>query len=164
MVDLQCCLSFTCTAKWLSYTIFFQIPLLYSFLQNIEFSSLGYTVKKKYPCFKWENDLRETLHWHCILFWWSDSIKSRCDYVLRAQPYAHHPFGIIGISPQQMYTHKYAAKYRLAFHQLSWVTLVKPTANAGLLLQVFVVVRLKIAMALRMVLGYSATSSWHWWL
>lgn len=43
--DLQCCVSFTCTTKWLSYTctsIFFQILSPLRVLQNIEQSSLSY--------------------------------------------------------------------------------------------------------------------------
>ena len=43
IVDLQYCVSFSCIAKWLSY-IFFQI-LFHKLLQDIEYSSLCYTVK-----------------------------------------------------------------------------------------------------------------------
>ena len=47
MVDLQCCLSFQCTAKWFSYTsiyILFHILFHYGLLQDMEYSSLCYTV------------------------------------------------------------------------------------------------------------------------
>ena len=51
IVDLQCCVSFRCTAKWFSYTYiyiyFFQILLPYKLSQNIERSSLCDTVG---PC------------------------------------------------------------------------------------------------------------------
>ena len=47
IVDLVCCVSFRCTAKWFSYTYiyiyFFQILFPYRLLQNIEYSSLCYT-------------------------------------------------------------------------------------------------------------------------
>ena len=46
IVDLQCCVSFRCTAKWYRYIyryisiyIIFQIPFPYRSLQNIEYSS-----------------------------------------------------------------------------------------------------------------------------
>ena len=51
LVDLQCCAYFRCTAKRFSYTCicicFFQILFPYRLLQNIEYSSLWYTVG---PC------------------------------------------------------------------------------------------------------------------
>ena len=52
IADLQCCVSFKGTAKWFHYTctyifIIFQILFPYSLLQNIEYSSLCYTVG---PC------------------------------------------------------------------------------------------------------------------
>ena len=56
IVNLQCCVSFKCTAKWFSYTyiyivihiyILFQILFHYRLLQNTEYSSLCYTVG---PC------------------------------------------------------------------------------------------------------------------
>ena len=51
IVDLQCCIGFRCTAQWFSYTYiyiyFFQILFPYRLLQNIEYSSLCYTVG---PC------------------------------------------------------------------------------------------------------------------
>ena len=48
-VDLQCCVSFKCTAKWFSYTyILFQIIFHYRLLQDTEYSSLYYTVG---PCY-----------------------------------------------------------------------------------------------------------------
>ena len=44
ILDLQCCISFRCTAKWLSDVyknlIFFQILFSYRLLQNIEFPEL----------------------------------------------------------------------------------------------------------------------------
>ena len=47
-VDLQCCVSFRCIAMWFTctyiYIYFFQILFPYRLLQNIEYSSLGYTV------------------------------------------------------------------------------------------------------------------------
>ena len=53
-VDLQCCVSLRCTAKWFSYTyvhayicILFHILFPYRLLQNITYSFLGYTVG---PC------------------------------------------------------------------------------------------------------------------
>ena len=50
MVDLQCCVNFWCTAKWLSYThiyILFYILFHYGLSQDIEYSSQCYTVG---PC------------------------------------------------------------------------------------------------------------------
>ena len=48
IVDLQYCVGFRCTAKWFSYIyIFFQIIFHYKLLQDIEYSSLYYTVN---PC------------------------------------------------------------------------------------------------------------------
>ena len=52
IVDLQCCTSFRCTAKWFSYThthiyILFQIHFPYRLLHKIKYSSLCYTVG---PC------------------------------------------------------------------------------------------------------------------
>ena len=52
IADLQCCVSFKGTAKWFHYTctyifIIFQILFPYRLLQNIEYSSLCYTVG---PC------------------------------------------------------------------------------------------------------------------
>ena len=48
IADLQCCVSFWCRAKWFSYIyILFQILFHYSLLQDIEYSSLYYTVG---PC------------------------------------------------------------------------------------------------------------------
>ena len=58
IVDLQCCISFTCTAKWFSYTVFIihmlytvfillQILFSYRLSQSIEYSSLCCTVG---PC------------------------------------------------------------------------------------------------------------------
>ena len=47
MVDLQCCISFCCPAKWFSYTcvyILFYIIFCYSLSQDIEYSSPCYTV------------------------------------------------------------------------------------------------------------------------
>ena len=45
LVDLQCCVSFRCAAKWFSYiSIFFQILFHYRLLQDIEYSSLCSTV------------------------------------------------------------------------------------------------------------------------
>ena len=43
LVDIQCCVSFRCTAKWFSYNIYmyiFQILFPYRLLQNIDYSSL----------------------------------------------------------------------------------------------------------------------------
>ena len=45
--DLQCCVNFYCTAKWFSYThiyILFHILFYYSLSQDIEYSSLCWTV------------------------------------------------------------------------------------------------------------------------
>ena len=55
IVDLQCCVSFRCTKKWFSYIhmyiyifiFLFQILLHYRLLQDVEYSSLCYTVG---PC------------------------------------------------------------------------------------------------------------------
>ena len=54
IVDLQYCFSFSCTAKWFSYTyiyvhiyILFSIFFHYSLLEDIDYSSLCYTVN---PC------------------------------------------------------------------------------------------------------------------
>ena len=51
IVDLQCCVSFRCTAKWImyAYTYIYSFSDLfpYKLLQNIEYSSLCYTVG---PC------------------------------------------------------------------------------------------------------------------
>ena len=48
LVDLQCCVSFSYTAKWFSYAYmyiwFFQSLLPYRLLQDAEYTSLGYTV------------------------------------------------------------------------------------------------------------------------
>ena len=48
IVDLQCCVSFRCSAKWFSYTtyisFFFQILFPYRLLQNADSRSLCYTV------------------------------------------------------------------------------------------------------------------------
>ena len=46
-VDLPCCASFRCTAKWFSYIYTFQILFHYTLLQDIEYSSLCNTVG---PC------------------------------------------------------------------------------------------------------------------
>ena len=43
IIDLQCYINFRCTAKWIQLYIF-QILSTYSLLQNIEYSSLCYTV------------------------------------------------------------------------------------------------------------------------
>ena len=46
IVDLQCCVNFYHTAKWFSYTyIFFHILFHYDLSQDIEYSSLCYTVR-----------------------------------------------------------------------------------------------------------------------
>ena len=56
IVDLQCCVSFRCTAKWFVYIYIYIYIYIYSFikihfhcslLQDIEYSSLCYTVN---PC------------------------------------------------------------------------------------------------------------------
>ena len=51
IINLQCCVNFRCTAKWFSYTYiyiyFFQILFPYRLLQNIEYSSVCYTIG---PC------------------------------------------------------------------------------------------------------------------
>ena len=50
IVDLQCCINYCCTAKWLIYTyiyILFHILFHYGLSQDIEYSSLCYTVG---PC------------------------------------------------------------------------------------------------------------------
>ena len=48
IVDLKCCVNFCCTIKWFSYTyILFHILFLYGLSQDIESSSLNYTVG---PC------------------------------------------------------------------------------------------------------------------
>ena len=46
IIELQCCVSFRCIATWFSYTYIpsFQILFPYKLLQNIELSSLCYTV------------------------------------------------------------------------------------------------------------------------
>ena len=60
IVDVQCCVSFRCTAKWFSYIyihiFLFQILFHYRLLQDIEYSSLCYTVEPRclsilYMCF-----------------------------------------------------------------------------------------------------------------
>ena len=40
IVDLQCCVSFSCRAQWISYTLHIFIPFPYRSLQSIETSSL----------------------------------------------------------------------------------------------------------------------------
>ena len=45
IVDLQCCINFSCTAKWFCYIdILFHILFHYGLSQDIEYSSLCYTV------------------------------------------------------------------------------------------------------------------------
>ena len=59
IVDLQCCVSFWCVAKWLHHThshthityILFQILFHYRLVQDIEYSSLRYAVGLTVPDF-----------------------------------------------------------------------------------------------------------------
>ena len=50
IVDLQCFVSFGCTAKWFSYMYFFQILFPCRLLQNIEYSSLCYSLSLLVTC------------------------------------------------------------------------------------------------------------------
>jgi len=57
LVDLQCCVNFCCIAKWVHYTyicILFHILFHYGLSQNIEYSSVCYTVG---PCYSVYNSL-----------------------------------------------------------------------------------------------------------
>ena len=54
IVDLQCFVSSRCTAKWFSYTYFFQILFPYRLLQNIAYSSLCYSLSLLVTCFMYE--------------------------------------------------------------------------------------------------------------
>ena len=56
-VDLQCCVSFRCTAKWISYTCIY-IPLFFRF-----FSHIGhYRVLSRVPCAIRQVVISYTLH------------------------------------------------------------------------------------------------------
>ena len=91
VVDLQRCVSFRCTAKWFSYIytciyILFQILFPYRLLQNIEYSSLCYTVgpccrRRKIDLYGWVviSAIGEVwlMQMHSAHWWGGEETKSR---------------------------------------------------------------------------------------